>query len=65
MVHIEFINDSSGDVVGVNYYCGDFCHREGAEEYGGWNGCHEILSPETCKNCRVDLPFNSEEDESA
>ena len=65
MVHIEFINDSSGDIIDVNYYCCDSCNRAGAKNYGGWNGCHEILSPETCMNCGVDLPFCSEEDESA
>jgi len=25
------------------------------EPYGGWNGCHEILTPQKCSNCGTTL----------
>ena len=60
MAHLRHINDSTGDVVDLAYFCSDFCNREwhpegiaadGVEPYGGWYGCHEISFNEICATC--------------
>lgn len=49
MTHIVTIEDKSGDIVDVNYYCSDFCAKTDVH-YRGWNGCHETISAE-CECC--------------
>jgi hypothetical protein len=36
MIHVEFINDESGDLVDVKYYCSGFCYTQdtGKSSYG-------------------------------
>ena len=60
MAHIRHVTDSSGDTVGLVYFCSDSCNRDwhpggivaaGGESYGGWYGCQEISSDEDCAGC--------------
>ena len=60
MAHIRQINDDTGDLVDLVYFCSDSCNRDwhpegitdqGVEPYGGWYGCHEIESDEICASC--------------
>ena len=64
MAHLWYINDSTGDLEDLVYFCSDFCsdfcnsewHPEGiaadgVEPYGGWYGLHEISCDEVCANC--------------
>ena len=56
MAHLELIEDKEGDLVGVVVYCSDFCHRDGAVLYQGWNGCNEISTTEPCATCGAIVP---------
>lgn len=60
MVHIERIEDESGDLVDLNYYCSDSCNKKKNKNYGGWDGCHEIHHPEVCNNCGEELHHENE-----
>ena len=57
MPHIHEIDDLAGDLVDLHYFCNDWCHRawclESGTNYGGWNGCHELVSdtPVPCHQC--------------
>ena len=60
MAHIRHIEDDTGDLVDLAYFCSDFCNSEwhpegiaadGVEPYGGWYGLHEISCDEVCANC--------------
>jgi len=53
-VHAHYIEDATGDIVDAFYYCSDSCSRE-HPNYSGWNGCNEIMAPEWCANCGVQL----------
>ena len=59
-VHQHLIEDATGDVVDAVYYCGDYCHQDHRafvaksftnNDYGGWNGCNEVMAPQWCANC--------------
>lgn len=57
-MHLHYIEDERGDLVGLVTFCSGPCHREWCERsgnaYGGWNGCHEGEDcPEFCANCGV------------
>ena len=53
-VHTHLIEDHTGDVVDANYYCSDFCHRDHSRDnYNGWNGCNEVMAPESGANCNT------------
>jgi len=58
MSHIHDIDDlETGDIIDRHWFCSDTCHRswcrEAGANYGGWNGCHELVSdtPVPCHQC--------------
>jgi hypothetical protein len=55
MAHLGFQEDEQGDLVGLVYYCSDFCNREHNPDYGGWNGAHELDTREVCAACGVEV----------
>lgn len=54
-VHMYAHENDMGDIVDAEYFCSDYCHRQWCEdngkEYGGWNGCHEVMAPQYCASC--------------
>lgn len=61
--HLIDIDDAEGQVVDRNYYCSDACAQTD-ENYKGWNGCHEIYSPELCGNCSKGLVWYNEDEKT-
>jgi hypothetical protein len=60
MAHIRHINDNTGDLVDLAYFCSDSCNRnwypsgivtKGVEPYGGWYGCQEVEYNVECAGC--------------
>ena len=60
MAHIRHIEDDTGDLVDLVYFCSDSCNQnwhpngivvQGVEPYGGWYGCQEIYQDEECAGC--------------
>jgi hypothetical protein len=55
MAHYHFINDTSGDLIDSVTFCSDWCHNSWCQrtgnQYGGWNGCHELEFSTPCVNC--------------
>lgn len=53
--HLRMIEDQDGQLVGLQEFCSDYCHRrhceENGHEYAGWSGCHEIAAPAYCVHC--------------
>ena len=39
-MHLTYMEDGSGDVMDVAYFCSDYCARS-CPNYNGWNGCNE------------------------
>ena len=57
-MHAQTIENGSGNIVDVIYFCSDACHRDYCAEhddipYSGWNGCHEGSNVEFCAQCGV------------
>lgn len=59
MTHLVLIEDKTGDLVDLNYYCSDSCARTD-KNYAGWYGCYELTTPENCNACGVALSHVSE-----
>jgi len=60
-MHYHLIEDADGNLLNVVPFCSDFCHRtwcyQNAQEYGGWNGCHEGADyDQECEQCGEHLP---------
>jgi hypothetical protein len=57
--HLYEYNDENGDIVDVEYFCSDWCHRhwcsDTGHEYQGWNGCHEVDAPRYCTCCEAEI----------
>jgi hypothetical protein len=58
MSHIHDVDDlETGDIIDRHWFCSDSCHqfwcRAAGVNYGGWNGCHELVSdtPVPCYHC--------------
>ena len=57
MSHIHETEDDNGDIIDRYWFCSDTCHRfwcgDAGVPYGGWNGCHELVSdsPVPCQEC--------------
>lgn len=53
--HIYIHVGANGDAIDAEYFCSDWCHRSWCKdteaEYEGWNGCHEVSSPQFCASC--------------
>lgn len=53
--HLYLYEDSEGQLVDVEYFCSDYCHRNWCKnterEYGGWHGCNEVSAPQWCAQC--------------
>ena len=56
MANITLIEDSSGDLVDLEYYCSDTCART-SEHYDGWYGCVELYQQEWCQHCGTELYY--------
>jgi len=73
MAHIREIQDDSGDLVDLVYFCSDSCNRnwhpsgivaDGVEPYGGWYGCQEVGYDVECAGCsEVIEGYDSQEEE--
>ena len=51
-MHLHLIEDENGDLVDVEEFCSDWCHREHVgEAYRGWHGCNESEFNTVCQNC--------------
>lgn len=68
MAHIHREYDRGGDLVELTYLCSDACHKAHCERsggtYEGWDGCHELHSPEHCANCGTGLDWFDSETET-
>lgn len=69
MSHVHHIEDDTGDIVDLVYFCSDTCHNDwcnikGNPDYGGWNGCHEHDCTETCAHCGEILEGIEQEQEA-
>ncbi len=53
MAHLQYIEDADGDLIDLEYFCSDSCARNGATNYQGWSGIHELEFTEWCKSCGV------------
>lgn len=47
MANAVLIEDNSGDLVEVEYFCSDF-HAQTHEAYAGWYGCVELDFGQKC-----------------
>jgi hypothetical protein len=56
MANINLIEDSSGDLIDLEYFCSDFCATL-SPNYKGWYGCHELETPENCQSCGTELYY--------
>ena len=54
-MHLAYLEDSKGDIVETVPFCSDSCHAswgmKKGNSYGGWNGCHETETDESCETC--------------
>jgi len=53
-MHIHRIEDESGDLVDIIFFCSHYCHAtwaaiEGVEAL--WDGCHETVLAHVCEHC--------------
>jgi len=56
MAHITLIEDESGDLLDVKYFCSDYC-AQSDPHYAGWYGCVEVVDKdEWCTTCETQLP---------
>lgn len=57
--HCRLIEDTDGQLVDIDYFCSDYCHRDYCGRYKipyeGWNGCNEVQGPVFCENCREEI----------
>jgi hypothetical protein len=60
MAHVTLIEDSTGDLVDLEYFCSDYCART-SEHYEGWYGAVELYTPEVCQHCETELYHYTEE----
>lgn len=60
MAHANLIEDTSGDIVDIRYYCSDYCAKQDREYYQGWYGCQELYYPEDCHTCGASLNYYKE-----
>ena len=63
MAHVTLIEDNTGDLVDLEYYCSDSCART-SEHYDGWYGAVELHNQEWCEFCGVALGYYKEEEEA-
>jgi hypothetical protein len=54
MAHFIDLEDTQGDIIDREYYCSNSC-AETSPNYKGWNGCHELDTPEVCQNCEGEV----------
>ena len=54
-MHIHAIEDEVGDIIDIETFYSDFCHKgwclENSVDYEGWNGCHETHDSDICAYC--------------
>jgi hypothetical protein len=60
MAHLNTIEDETGDLIDLEYFCGDYC-AQFSDNYKGWYGCIEIYTPENCQTCNTGLTYVSED----
>lgn len=57
--HLRLIEDTDGQLVDVDYFCSDYCHRRYCDlykiPYEGWNGCNQVMAPQYCENCKEEI----------
>jgi hypothetical protein len=60
MAHLNTIEDATGELIDLEYFCGDFC-AQFSDNYKGWYGAMEIYTPENCQTCGYALTYVSED----
>lgn len=56
MAHLNTIEDSTGDLIDLEYFCSDYCAKF-SDNYNGWYGAMEIYQPENCQTCNTGLTY--------
>lgn len=60
MANVNLIEDSSGDLIELEYFCSDSCAKF-SDNYAGWYGCVEIYTAEVCQTCETELYYYKED----
>lgn len=61
MLHVRFIEDSIGNLVDIEYYCGQLCATEAnVPQPSAWPGGMETDSDQHCTNCETHIAHGLE-----
>ena len=56
MANVNLIEDSTGDLIDLEYFCSDSCARF-SDNYRGWYGAYELYTAEFCQTCNTELNY--------